>query len=154
VLLVNILNIVLARVFLGFAKLSIILHTTVSTTPKATLSHTLCLQQCNVAKIWDCKLLLQESSCLGDESTAVDLCEKKREHSDYIMFPGCYVGAESIDKLLTDISLVVGSRAARTTLLSKIKNTHRIYVVRLECGQTPPTLFVRRQRIERFLVNT
>jgi MULE transposase domain len=104
-------------------------------------THFLFQQQCTSAKTWDCKLLFQEAYCLGDTSSVIDLCDKMMESNDY-MFPECYFGEESTEKLVSDIKiaamlegycLVIASSASKSTIQSKTKATHRIRTIRLEC---------------------
>jgi MULE transposase domain len=98
--------------------------------------------QCNAGKSWECLLPFQEAYCSGDEPSSVSLVGlmKNRVH-DYV-FPDCYDGIESEDRLVMEIKLaallegfvlVIASRKTSEQLGRAVNETNRQMVLRLEC---------------------
>ena len=108
-------------------------------------SHDVLQSQCDAGQVWNCTLPFQEAYCMQDESSLVSLTQKMVCNSvgDY-MFPECYYGEDSIEKLQMEVklaalldgfNLVVGRTCPHDYLLKKNPKSKRYMSFTLECDR-------------------
>jgi hypothetical protein len=109
--------------------------------PDSSGSRALLQHQCESAKTWTCGMMFQEIYCMQDESCFVLLLSKMRGRSDDLIFPECYIGAESENELVVALklaallnvfSLVIASRVSLQQLADHHPTTSRRITIHLE----------------------